>query len=175
VELKTKDCPQGRLCHSGVVHDDKMYVYGGHITQPSSEFFHDVKQDMYEYSFGTREWAIVPGTIAPKRTEHSAVVWKDSMIIFGGYSGVGYENSVFSYNYRTREWTLLDAKGEIPTARSAHTAVLYNDKNVRVRRLERTKLHERSVRVGLNNECLEKCENRRTYPLLSVLPWDNCF
>jgi len=128
VELKTKDCPQGRLCHSGVVFDDKMYVYGGHITQPSSEYFHDVKQDMYEYSFGTREWATVPGTIAPKRTEHSAVVWKDSMIIFGGYSGVGYENSVFSFNYATREWTLVDAKGEIPTARSAHTAVLYNDK-----------------------------------------------
>jgi len=129
VELKTRECPQGRLCHSGVIHNDKMYIYGGHVTQPASEYFHAVKQDMHEYSFDTRNWALVPTTAAvPQRTEHTAIVWNNSMIIFGGYSGVGYENTLFSYNYGSKEWAQIDAKGEVPTARSAHTAVLYENK-----------------------------------------------
>jgi hypothetical protein len=33
VDLKTSSCPEGRLCHTSVVNDDKMYIYGGHITQ----------------------------------------------------------------------------------------------------------------------------------------------
>jgi len=97
---------------------------------PSSEYFHSVKQDMYEYNIGSREWTLIPGETAPKRTEHSAVVWNDNMIIFGGYSGLNYENGAYSYSYKTREWTLIDAKGEIPSPRSAHTAVLYGSKMI---------------------------------------------
>jgi len=130
VDLKTKDCPQGRLCHSGVAHQDKMYVFGGHITQPATEYFHSVKQDMYEYSAGSKEWTLIPGDVAPKRTEHSAIVWKDSMILFGGYSGSSYENSLYSFNFLAREWVQIDAKGEIPSARSAHTAVLVGDRMI---------------------------------------------
>jgi len=107
-----------------------MYVYGGHITQPASEYFHSVKNDLYEYNLKTREWREIPmEENAPRRTEHTAVVYKDNMIVFGGYSGNGngYENSVMSLSFETKEWTQVATQGESPSARSAHTAVVVGD------------------------------------------------
>jgi N-acetylneuraminic acid mutarotase len=124
VEIKTSSCPGGRLCHSGVVYNDKMYIFGGHITQPQSEYFHTVKQDMYEYDYAKREWAELPSEGSPRRTEHTAVVCGDEMVVFGGYSGTGYENTAMAYNFLTNSWQQLETKGQIPSARSAHTAVL---------------------------------------------------
>lgn len=125
VDINTTSCPQGRLCHTAVVNDNKMYIYGGHITQPSSEYFHTVKQDLYEYNMITREWREIPaGEGAPRRTEHTAIVYNNSMVVFGGYSGNGYENSVMVFNFATQQWTQLEANGEAPSARSAHTAVV---------------------------------------------------
>jgi len=124
VDINTSS-PPGRLCHTAVVANNKMYIYGGHITQPSSEYFHTVKQDLYEYDLFTREWREIPtGEGAPRRTEHTAVVYNNSMVVFGGYSGNGYENSVMIFDFATQEWRQLVAQGEAPSARSAHTAVV---------------------------------------------------
>jgi len=124
VDINTS-CPPGRLCHTAVVNNSKMYIYGGHITQPSSEYFHTVKQDLYEYDLITREWReIAAGEGAPRRTEHTAVVYNNSMVVFGGYSGNGYENSVMVFDIETQQWRQLVTKGEAPSARSAHTAVV---------------------------------------------------
>jgi tRNA wybutosine-synthesizing protein 3 len=105
-----------------------MYIFGGHITQPASEYFDTVKQDMYEYKFATREWKELGNEGAPRRTEHSAVVCGDTMVIFGGYSGSGYENSVYVCSLSTAHWQQLETKGDIPSPRSAHTAALVGSK-----------------------------------------------
>lgn len=124
VDLNTS-CPAGRLCHTAVVHNNKMYIYGGHITQPSSEYFDTVKKDLYEYDLATREWRELPTSDgAPRRTEHTAVVYNNSMVVFGGYSGIGYENSVMVFDFTTQQWQQLVAQGEAPSVRSAHTAVV---------------------------------------------------
>jgi N-acetylneuraminic acid mutarotase len=123
VDVNTIACPVGRLCHTAAVHNDNMYIYGGHITQPSSEYFHTVKNDMYECNLKTREWREVPvGENAPRRTEHTSVVYNNSLIIFGGYSGNGYENSIMSFDFQTGQWVQLTTQGDSPSARSAHTA-----------------------------------------------------
>lgn len=120
--------PSGRLCHTAVIHENKMYIYGGHITQPSSEYFHTVKQDLYEYNLTSREWREIPvGDGAPRRTEHTAVVYNNSMIVFGGYSGNRYENSVMVFDFATSQWKELAVQGELPSARSAHTAVVVDN------------------------------------------------
>jgi len=46
------------------------------------------------------------------------------MYVFGGYSGTGYENSVIVYDFSAKNWYTMEAKGDIPAARSAHTAVV---------------------------------------------------
>lgn len=123
IDIKTPTAPQGRLCHTGVVHNDKMYVFGGHITQPASEYFHTVKQDLQAYDFATREWSLVSEE-GSRRTEHTAVVEGDCMYVFGGYSGVGYENSVMVFDFTNNTWSKMDCNGEVPSPRSAHTAVM---------------------------------------------------
>jgi len=128
VDVNTSACPEGRLCHTSVVINNSMYIYGGHITQPSSEYFHTVKNDMYECNLKTREWRQVPvGENAPRRTEHTAVAYQDHMIIFGGYSGQGYENSVLKFSGETGQWEALATQGASPSARSAHTSVVVGD------------------------------------------------
>lgn len=123
IDVRTASTPEGRLCHTGVVHDDKMYIFGGHITQPSSEYFHSVKQDLQSYDFAKREWQTL-NEEGPRRTEHTAVVEGNCMYVFGGYSGVGYENSVMVYDFSNNTWTKMDASGDAPAPRSAHTAVM---------------------------------------------------
>jgi len=46
------------------------------------------------------------------------------MVVFGGYSGTGYENSVVSFDFQTGQWQTLVTQGESPSARSAHTAIV---------------------------------------------------
>lgn len=131
VDVNTSSCPEGRLCHTSVVHGDNMYIYGGHITQPSSEYFHTVKNDLYVCNIKTREWSAIPaGEDAPRRTEHTAVVYDNYMVLFGGYSGTGngYENSVMMFNFTTHAWETLATNGEAPSARSAHTSVVVGNK-----------------------------------------------
>jgi len=123
VDISTS-CPPGRLCHTAVADNNKMYIYGGHITQPSSEYFHTVKQDLYEYDLVTRGWREIQTNEGPRRTEHTAIVYNNSMVVFGGYSGSGYENSVMVFNFETQLWQQLVAQGEPPSPRSAHTAVV---------------------------------------------------
>lgn len=124
VDINTIDAPEGRLCHTGVVGDGKMYIFGGHITQPSSEYFHTVKQDVFECDLNTRKWVEYSSETAPRRTEHTAVMYNTHMIVFGGYSGSGYENSVMSFDTEKKTWSEVTTQGEAPAARSAHTAVI---------------------------------------------------
>lgn len=123
VDINTVEPPEGRLCHTAVVHDDKMVIFGGHNTQPSSEYFHTVKHDMHSYDFTTRKWTPITEE-GSRRTEHTTVVEGDRMYVFGGYSGTGYENSVIVYDFSAKNWYTMEAKGDIPAARSAHTAVV---------------------------------------------------
>jgi len=46
------------------------------------------------------------------------------MVVFGGYSGSGYENSVMAFDLKAEQWQQLKTTGESPSARSAHTAVV---------------------------------------------------
>jgi len=128
VDINAKDQADGRLCHTSIVYDNKMYVFGGHITQPSSEYFHSVKKDTIVFDFESKKWLSLSEDGCPQRTEHSAVTHNDSMYIYGGYSGTGYENGVMEYNIKDNQWKTLNTSGDIPSARSAHTAVVVDGK-----------------------------------------------
>lgn len=128
-----KDPPPARVCHSAVVYGERMYVYGGHVPD-ALNFIRDVKNDFYAYHFATKKWeAIVPRNGSeplPYKTEHTAVIYKNSMYLFGGYSNgtLGYRDvSIYEYNFDTRTCVRVDAGGTVPPDRSAHTAVVYKD------------------------------------------------
>ena len=77
-----------------------------------------------------------PGTAPAPRYHHSAVVFMNSMFVFGGYTGDIYSNSnlrnkndLFEYKFTTSQWIDWEDKisGTLPPARSAHGAAVYNN------------------------------------------------
>jgi len=122
-----KTCaPSPRLCHTAVVWDKCMWVHGGHTTIIGTQQFQDIKNDLYKYSFETREWIKI-NCLLPFKTEHSCVVYANKMWLFGGYSGNSFTNSLYSYDIATNECELIECTGDVPPTRSAHIGVLYND------------------------------------------------
>lgn len=70
------------------------------------------------------------------RYHHSAVVFMDSMFVFGGYTGDIYSNSnlrnkndLYEYKFTTSQWINWEDKitGDLPPARSAHGAAVYGN------------------------------------------------
>lgn len=75
------------------------------------------------------------GGYYPNRYHHSAVVYNDSMFVFGGYTGDIHSNSnltnkndLFEYKFKTAQWSEWKFTGRMPVPRSAHGAAVYNDK-----------------------------------------------
>ncbi|EFA83421.1 hypothetical protein PPL_03567 [Heterostelium album PN500] len=124
--------PSGRLCPSAASYNNSIYIYGGDngYKDQVMNLIGEVKSDVWQYNIDTNLWnnLEIVGN-APKLTEHSAVVWRDNMILFGGSTGSvpQYSNSVYSFNFNTKIITHHTTTGNGPTARSAHSAICYED------------------------------------------------
>ncbi|EFA75147.1 Kelch repeat-containing protein [Heterostelium album PN500] len=129
LRLQTNNKPPPRVCHTAVVYNNLMYVYGGHLPD-SHTFIRDVKSDLHEYNFERRKWTkkVTKGKPLPEKTEHSAVVYQDSMYIFGGYSGpqTYLDVSIYKLNLETFEGSSIEGSGNHPSGRSAHCAVVWS-------------------------------------------------
>lgn len=56
---------------------------------------------------------------------HTAIVFKDSMIIFGGFSNGLPTNDCYEYKFSKKRWKKLECGGDIPESRLHHTAVVH--------------------------------------------------
>ena len=77
------------------------------------------------------------GTPPAPRYHHSAVVFNDSMFVFGGYTGDIYSNSnlrnkndLYEYKFTTSQWINWEDRitGDLPPARSAHGAAIFDNR-----------------------------------------------
>jgi N-acetylneuraminic acid mutarotase len=108
-----------------------MLVFGGHNPQVHSNFIANVKNTLFQYDPETTIWTQIesPKNRFPFRTEHSSIVWNDSMYTFFGYSGMeGYTSYVFTINLKTFEHQEIPNVGDFPKPRSACTVCLYKNK-----------------------------------------------
>ena len=86
--------PSARDRHSAVVYEKTFYIFGGFDGNTR-------KNDFYGYNFETQKWSAVPvstGTPPSARHSHSAIVYKKSMFVFGGYDSA-YKNDLSEYNF----------------------------------------------------------------------------
>jgi len=118
--------PTPRLWCSSVTHKDKMYVYGGHVTQHQSNLISNVKNDLHEFDFNTRKWSELTHNLSGK-TEHKCVVYNDSLYFVGGYNGCDYTNDVHRYDVVTGQSALVEAQGDRFSPRSALTSVVWKN------------------------------------------------
>ena len=102
-----ENVPSPRDRHISVVYQNALFVFGGFDgTSRVNDFF--------KFDFHTMRWKqIIPSNqnvqshVPPSpRHSHSAVVFEDSMYIFGGYDG-SYRSDLHEYHFPTNTWTLI--------------------------------------------------------------------
>jgi len=65
-----------------------------------------------------------------KRWGHSVVLYKNSMIIFGGRHSQRILSNIYSLDFNTLSWTKIEPSGNSPPARDSHSAIIYNEVDI---------------------------------------------
>lgn len=88
--------PNARHSHSAVVYGKYMYVFGG-ATKIGK--IPTILSDLFRYSFEEGKWELITtsGEILP-RWGHSAVVYGNSMFIFGGFGDSHFMSDLLELN-----------------------------------------------------------------------------
>ncbi|KAE8683512.1 anaphase-promoting complex subunit 7-like [Hibiscus syriacus] len=121
------EAPVPRFNHAATVVGNKMIVVGG-------ESVNGVLDDVQVLSFNTFSWTMASSKLylspsnlplkIPSCKGHSLVSWGKKALLVGGRADPANEKlSVWSFDTETECWSVMEAKGEIPIARSGHTVV----------------------------------------------------
>lgn len=125
ISLKSK-CPQ-LTEHSAVSYGNSIFLFGGSSGNSSPE--HEYGNTIHQYNIEKRtltEVACKGNVKPPPRSAHSAVVYKDTMYIFGGWNGRLSCNDLYCFNFEKRKWKLVTTTGSAPSIRRAHGAVVHS-------------------------------------------------
>ena len=114
--------PSNRSLHTAVLHKDSLYIFGGYDGAVRVN-------DFYEFHFPTRRWVSlysIDDTPPCARDRHTAVVYDNSLYIFGGFDGSSRKNDFYAYNFDSQCWgEVLVVEGLPPSARHSHCAVVH--------------------------------------------------
>eukprot|EP00964_Phaeocystis_antarctica_P029079 scaffold16383_cov59-Phaeocystis_antarctica.AAC.4 len=115
--------PGGRACCSGVLHGERLFVFGGLGR-------HGLSAQLWGCDLAAGVWeALEAGGEAPTpRAAHSAIVHADGMFVFGGhgrdtYGGPAMLGDLHRLDLRRLKWVRLEGAAELPRARCSHAAV----------------------------------------------------
>mmetsp|Transcript_117160 Transcript_117160/g.373174 ORF Transcript_117160/g.373174 Transcript_117160/m.373174 type:complete len:792 (+) Transcript_117160:52-2427(+) len=115
--------PPARSGAQAGVWNGAVWFFGGY-TKKDGDYFNDV----YKYDIATSMWGSVHtlGEAPQKRTDHSVVLFRDSMLVFGGFDGHNRFNDLRELHLRDRRWSHVNAsRSTTPRSRFGHTAVIY--------------------------------------------------
>ncbi|XP_062203141.1 acyl-CoA-binding domain-containing protein 4-like [Phragmites australis] len=121
------DKPIPRFYHAAAIVGSKMVVFGG-------DSGHHLLDDTKILNLEKLTWdSAVPKvrpspsgrtTKLPACKGHCLVPWGNSVILLGGKTEPASDRlSVWTFNVETEIWSLVEAKGDIPAARSGHTII----------------------------------------------------
>ncbi|CAG9823052.1 unnamed protein product [Phaedon cochleariae] len=117
--------PYKRYGHTAVVYVDKIYIWGGRNDRASCS-------TLFCFDTVWHCWTApkTTGNIPPARDGHTACLWKNNMIISGGYEedSDAFARSVYLLNLDTMHWTYIHITGAEPTLRDFHTTVVIKDR-----------------------------------------------
>lgn len=121
------DKPIPRFYHAAAIVSSKMVVFGG---DSGNRLLDDTKILNLE----KLTWDSAPPKVCPSPNGcsmklpackgHCLVPWGNSVILVGGKTEPASDQlSVWTFNTETELWSLIEAKGDIPAARSGHTVI----------------------------------------------------
>jgi N-acetylneuraminic acid mutarotase len=153
--LARSDIPAARSGHCAGVHyraaaPASMVVFGGRLSK------YAFANDAFEYNLETCRWMRLycGGAIPAPRSDHSGAVYKENLIVYGGYaleqqgaypadaapaadkaatSRKTFFNDIYALNLVSCTWTKMELTGiQRPLGLCGHTATLYSDDHVRM-------------------------------------------
>ena len=114
--------PSPRDRHVAFAYGNSIFIQGGFDgTSRISDFW---TFDLSAMSW--REVIGVGGRAPSPRHSHSAVVYRSSVFLFGGYDG-SYKSDLHEFSFNTNQWQLVPTTGRRPRARYRATTVVHKD------------------------------------------------
>lgn len=123
--------PEPRQGHSAIRYQNSMVVFGGEHNTTQQTL-----SDVHVLNIDTWTWTKPPisGTIPTPRSFHTAMLFNNKMLVWGGYEQA--EDSAYQFSdvdlhlldLQTWEWSQITPSGTPPEPRSHQSAVLFKDK-----------------------------------------------
>lgn len=113
--------------HTSVVYKNNMYIFGG-----NGGLVENYSNNVLSYPLPFKPDTVFTrlesqSTAPPARSGHSAVVYQDSMYVFGGWNGHTSLSDFYCFNFETQTWKKMESQGTPPSKRRMHCTVVYND------------------------------------------------
>eukprot|EP00118_Oscarella_pearsei_P027081 m.1005 g.1005 ORF g.1005 m.1005 type:complete len:374 (+) comp5438_c0_seq1:199-1320(+) len=130
--------PMPRDFHTAVTFGKSIYVYGGRSDVEAPWYTNNqvYPEDVKCFDTSTFAWSDVPVNCGPSplgRRSHSAVAYRNKMVIFGGYNQLAdrYFSDLMVFDVRERSWsTVLDIAGPAPNGRRRHGFCMADEKTL---------------------------------------------
>ena len=126
-------CPAPRSSHQAVVYREHMYIFAGEFAT-TNQFYH--YKDFWRFHVGTNKWELISAKGSPsQRSGHRMVVWRNFILVFGGFYDVSREMKYYDdlHVFCTREmkWRKIefDPLKPKPSARSGCGFVAHPSKD----------------------------------------------
>lgn len=133
-QIETTGCkPPNLQEHTSVEYGDRLYVFGGQVTASRSD------ETFWRLDLASNVWSSLNmkstkygAHLGPtNRRGHSAVIYGDSMYIFGGYEDFrGSSAQLWEYNLVCERWELRNLSSTSachPEPRHSHSAIVHSD------------------------------------------------
>ncbi|XP_028109348.1 acyl-CoA-binding domain-containing protein 6-like isoform X1 [Camellia sinensis] len=124
------DKPTPRFNHAAAVIGNKMVVVGGESTDGMLEDVQVLNFDRFSWTTASSKLYLSPTNLPlkiPACKGHSLVSWGKKVLLIGGKTDPASDRvSVWAFDTETECWSLMEAKGDVPVARSGHTVVRAN-------------------------------------------------
>ncbi|XP_016480893.1 uncharacterized protein LOC107801977 [Nicotiana tabacum] len=119
--------PTPRFNHAAAVVGNKMVVVGG---ESGSRLLEDVQVlnfDSFSWTTASSKLYLSPTSLPlkiPACKGHALVQWGKKILMVGGKTDPASDKvSVWAFDTETECWSLLEAKGDVPVARSGHSVL----------------------------------------------------
>lgn len=117
--------PAPRYNHAATVIGNKMVVVGGESANGLLEDVQVLDFDRFTWTTASSKLYLSPSSLPlkiPACKGHSLISWGQKVLLIGGKMNCGSDRlSVWVLDTETECWSLMEAKGDIPVARSGHT------------------------------------------------------
>jgi len=130
-ELKAEESPTDRSSHGISVVGNCLYLFGGEHTArtPVPSTLHVLDMGSSQLKWKSEE---VRGNPPSQRFGHAQATIGDCIYVFGGRAGTQIDellmNDLHKFDTKTRTWTAVDTKGDLPSPRSFHKMAALKNK-----------------------------------------------